>query len=203
MRREWTLLLGLAAAACSSAGTDAPAPEPPAAEERSDPRNRVSIPADVAAQLDAWMADEATLIADVIEVDATRIPFAAHVAIEASRETDSAGKRLVERTETSDPATGAQVLTLKNRSGFTTTIETLPRMRLGGGRQFIATDTLVLRYVPSPGTDRPVTFSAVGKGRARLVGGTPPRRIVGDAITVAAEISRAAAGYAFRSTESK
>lgn len=200
MRTGWTLLLGAAAgllAACGSGGAGQ------GGGTRAD-GGRVSIPAEVTAQLDAWIAREATLIGDVVEVEATSVPFAGAIAIEVSREVDAQGRRIVERTETTDPATNVRTITLVNRSGFQTAIDALPRARLGTGRQFLATDRLVLRYVPPPGMDRPVSITAVASGRARLVEQeTTARTVRAPAIAIRADVVQGPRGYEFRSSEEK
>jgi hypothetical protein len=207
MRRTWTVLLLCAAAGCAS---DDPArepdrPPPRAADEApASGAERISIPAPVMAQLDAWTAKDATLIGEVVEVDATRIPFSeGQIAVEASRETDGSGKRLIERTETTDPATRIVTLTLVNRSGMKTVRSLLPGVRVGGARLFLATDRLVLRYVPGQGAARPVSLTAIARGNARLLEGEPSRKVAGSSIRVGAEIVRGAAGYEFRPLEER
>lgn len=220
MRRDWTppttlttvqtvllTALLLTAAACGSTGGgdggDGSSPDGASGDEKTASRGRVAISPLVTSQIEAWIAEETALIGDVIEIDATRVPFASQVATESTPETDRAGKRLVDRDEVVDPATGVVTVTLTNRSGFRTTIETLPRLRLGGARQFIARDRMVLRYVPATGTDRPVFFTATAKGDARLIGSVPPKRVTGEIVTVRAEVVEGAGGYEFQSAEGK
>lgn len=162
----------------------------------------MTIPATVIAELDAWSERDATLLAKVIEIDATRVPFAeGRIGIEASRETDEQGQRLVERTEETDQATRTVTVTLVNRSGMKTVPSLLPTVRLAGARTFIATDRLVLRYVPSPGADRPIVFSALATGNARLLEHEPERKVTGSVIRVAAEVLQGADGWRFRPLE--
>ena len=202
MRRAWTVLVVFLVSACGSSSS-ARSPEPQRAPDRAPDAGRVSISPEVNAQLTDWMGENVTVIADVIEIDATRVPFSSEIATQATRETDSAGRRIVERLESADPATGVSSLTLTNRSGFTTTIETLPRMNLGGGRQFIARDRLVIRYVPIEGVDRPVSLTATATGDARLIAVAPDRRVTGASIVLRAHIAKGAGGYEFRSAEER
>jgi len=197
-------LLALAATACGSdpgARSVEPRRQDPA--PAADDPNRVSIPPAVAQQLEDWMARDATVIGDGVVIEATRIPFAAQVGIESSRDVGEDGRRIVEKREFVDPATGATTVELTNRSGVQTVVDALPRMRLGGGRLFIATDKIVLRYVPASGMDRPVAISVVATGRARLVEATPARRLAGGAIELRADIVRGPAGYEFRQSEER
>ena len=201
VRRAWPVVV-LVAAGCGSTEASR-APDRSSGVVGADDADRVVIPPEVMSQLEAWMAREVTLIADVIEIDATRLPFASQIATEATRETDSEGRRLVERKETIDFATRIATLTLTNRSGFKTTIETMPRIRLGGGRQFIATDHLVVRYVPIEGSSHPVSLTVVAKGKVRLVEASPERRVAGSTIVLRADVVTGPGGYEFRDAEQR
>lgn len=191
----------LAATGCAGASGGAQTPQQgPWLPPREDREGQVSIRSSTVAELDAWLAQEATLIGDVVEISATRVPFASNVSVQASTETDGNGRRIVERTDATDPATGAVTITLVNHSGVKTNPKLLPRVQMGG-RQFIATDRLVLRYVPVPGTDHPVTLTAVARGRVSLLESSPVRKVKGTEIVLRADVAKGGADYEFRPAE--
>ncbi len=171
------------------------------ASSASSSDDRVAISAAVTSDLNAWSSREASMIGDVVEIDCTRVPFAAQVVVEVTRDTDSQGRRLIERTDTSDPATGVATLTLVNRSGDRTSLEKLPKVRVNGNRLFVAGDRLVLRYVPSDGAQRPVGISVTATGNARLLEADPPRRVAAPSITIRGEIVPGPGGWMFQDFE--
>ncbi|MCE9634180.1 MAG: hypothetical protein K8T90_00615 [Planctomycetes bacterium] len=167
---------------------------------REDREGQVSIRSSTVAELDAWLAQETTVIGDVVEIEATRVPFASDLSIQATTETDGAGHRIVERTETTDPATGVVTITISNKSSVKTNLKLLPQVR-SGGRQFVATDRILLRWIPSPSTEHPVTFTAVARGRVTLLESSPLRKVKGAEIVLRADVQRNGADYEFRPGE--
>ena len=195
-----TLLL----ASCAGGGADtgsggSTAGDGGRSESSSD--DRVAISAAVTADLNAWTSREASMIGDVVEIECTRVPFAAQVVVEITRDTDAQGRRLVERTDSSDPATGVATLTLVNHSGDRTSLERLPKVRINGNRLFVAGDRLVLRYVPSDGARRPVGLSVTATGNARLLEADPARRVAAPSITIRGEIVPGPGGWMFQDFE--
>jgi hypothetical protein len=193
-----SLLVACASDGKTQSAANDPADKPADPEASASEAGRVKIPAAVVSQLDAWVAKDAMLLGEVVEIDATRVPFGdGQIGIEASRETDEQGRRLVERTESTDTGSRVVTVTLVNRSGMKTVQTLFPKVRLGGARTFVATDRLVLRYVPSPGADRPIVFTAVASGKARLLESDPDRKVLGSTVKVGAEVVRGPEGYRF------
>lgn len=197
------LATAVVASGCASGGGSAGAGGNAADPPRAEAGTRISIPPAVAGQLDQWIAREATLVGDVVEIDATRVPFEGAIAIVASSEVGADGRRVVERRDVGDPATGTLTVTLTNRSGIQTVLEVLPRVQIAGARQFVAREKLVLRYRIAPGADRPVLFVATATGRAILVEVQPDRTTRGSAIRIGAEIATGPSGYEFRPSEER
>lgn len=170
---------------------------------RAEAGTRVSIPESVSAELAAWIDREATLVGDVIEIDTTRVPFASQIVVAASSEIGRDGRRIVERKDEGDPATGIETVTLTNRSGVSTVLELLPRVQIAGAREFVARNRLVLRYRIAPSADHPVVFVATATGRASLVEAEPVRTVRGSAIRIGADVLTGTRGFEFRPTEER
>lgn len=153
------------------------------------------------AQLEEWVARPRTLIGDVVEADLSAKPFTGWNSISLPRETGPDGKPIVERIDATDPKTGILSITLVNRSGYRTTIDTLPTVRIGTGLTLIGTDRVVLRFDGIQPEQRPIWASVVATGKARMIQTAPERRLAGETIRLATEVVLAGSRYEMKESE--
>ncbi len=152
----------------------------------------ITVPPEASEQLHAFVNRRATLIADRIEVDASRTGFLAASSIVITPDA-------VERTEEEDAARGITTITLRRRADVPMTENALPKVRFGDGLEFMAFDSVTVRYRAQQNAERPIWLIAVGTGQqaAYAVDGEPSRSLKGSVVTISGELFRDGAGYRF------
>lgn len=186
--------VALGAAACASS----PAPRLGGLPKDAPPNPNAGagpVPDSARDDLAAWLAREAVLIGDEVEIDCTRKPFLAELAVPA------AGSPGVRTTQSTDPATGASVIVMEATAGVIDDLDSAPSVRFSAGFAAYARKKLTLRIHPSAARTRPAFLDGTASGRATYFCTRPAKRFQGSRVGVSAEISDDGTGFAFHDRE--
>lgn len=181
----------------SCAGTSAPPRLGGIPQEapRSPSAGQGPVPESARDALAAWLAREAVLIGDEVEVDCTRKPFLAELAV------PTGGTSGVRTTQTTDPRSGATVIVMEAVGGEIADLDAAPSVRFGAGFSAYARKRLTLRVHASADSARPAFLDGFAQGRATYFCRQPAKRYQGSKVGVVAEISDDGGGFAFRDRE--
>jgi hypothetical protein len=197
------LVLSLVSGACASSdpaprltwkdGADAPSPqaEPDPAPRPRKPGRTISIPKEVMDQVSSFVNTQRFLVADHIEMDASRVPF--QMAIVPVSDPD-----YVERVDLAVPKTGASGVLLRTRVIPPLVERDFPRVRLGEGMELVATREIQVRTHRRVNEDRPVYIIIRARGHA-VYQDELGHRMERDSITLRAEAVKTPRGLEFRS----
>jgi len=164
-----------------------PAPAPP----RTSGKGVVELPQELLEKLMQFMNTQKFIVADRIEVDASRIPFqAAMVPVN-----DPA---YVESVEISNPGHRVIGQLHRKREPTGTTPRDFPKLRIGDGIDLVASREIQVRSFLEVNENRPVFLRIRGIGHAVFQNPMTGERIERDAITMTAEVVRAAGGLRYR-----
>ncbi len=135
---------------------DAPGEPRPASSSRGE-GGVVRIPEEVMRDLMAFVNTQKVLIADRIEVDASRIPF--QMALVPVFDPD-----YVQRVEVAVPGVNAKGLLLRTRARVPSVERDFPRLRLGDGIDLVATREIRTRTYSEVDRTRPVFLKIQARG---------------------------------------
>jgi hypothetical protein len=194
------LLAACASGSGSGAGNlvwkegSAPATSPgPAPEHRSSGGSgkTVTVPQDVLDELEAFFGKPQFLLAQRIEVDASRIPFrAAMVPV--------SDPNYVAEAEVVSQELKATGFLLRSRSPTPMVERDYPRVRVYHGLDLAAAREIQARAYSVVEESRPIFLRAVGMGDAVYRDETTGRELRQDVIVLEAEVVSGPAGYEFR-----
>ncbi len=221
-----TLTLSLMAAGCAGDGADRGTSSKPSdwrVDESADDRGAgrqargqpaeanitwVSLPSETTREIDAFLGEPRTILADHIVVELSRAPFLGWSSFNGAEDTHVEETAVeghvvlpdlaVRRTEYDNNAAGYLRVTLENMTGVRTSYPALPRAKIGPGLTLIGIEKIELRYVKTHDPARPLYIKIQASGEARLLqpNATEPRR-KGRRIEVSAHVLQAQDGYVF------
>jgi hypothetical protein len=175
-------------------GNAAPASEE--REERVEPAaagDVVAVPDAVVRELMAFVNRRHFLLADRIEVDASRIPFqAAMVPV--------ADPSYVDSVELGNEDAKAVGLLIRSRSVVPMVERDFPRLRCGDGMDLVAVREIAVRTWNEVRNDRPVFITIRGVGHAVYRDEASGRQIRKDAISLVAEAVPGRGGLELRTS---
>jgi len=160
-------------------------------ESRGDPGETVSLPHDVLKAIEEFVNRSHFLIADRIEVDATRIPFQAEMVLVNDN-------RYVETVELGNVRQKAMGFLLRARSQRPLLERERPRIRFGDGMELVAMREIQVRTYNAVDPERPVYIRIQGVGHAVYRDEESGRRIEKDAIAIRGEVVPGRDGLVFR-----
>lgn len=164
-------------------------PEP---QEKSDPGEMVSIPPEVMKELIAFVNRKHFVVADRIEVDASRVPFqSAMVPVN--------DQRYVQTVEMGNVAKNAVGMLIRSKAKHPLVERDFPKLRVGDGMDLVANREIHVRTYNEVNRDRPVFIRIQGIGHAVYRDEASGKRIEKDAIAIRAEVVRGKNGLEFRS----
>jgi hypothetical protein len=205
----------LFAAGCAGGGadksgrsprSDAPSSGGAAAEGESEAPSAgpvVNIGPQATEALNRFLNEESLLLADTVQVDASRKPFLALMSYSQSRNAtrlpDGSWGPAVNITESMDGDRGILTFTFENMTGSTGHMDSLPRVRFGDGFEVYGTKRLVVRFLTRQTEDRPIHFRASAVGAAVYRRTASDERHEGANLRLEAETLRSGASYRFDS----
>lgn len=199
-----TLLLALLIAAGCAGGSgssnlvwhdaggleDAPQGPGPGSGPR-EPGKTVTVPQDVLDEMDAFFSRPQFLLAERIEIDASRIPFrAATVPV--------CDHSYVSEVEVAAPDLKATGFLLRSLSPAPMVDRDFPRVRIYQGLDLVAAREIQARIYSRVQERRPIFLRVVAIGDAVYRDETTGRELRQEAITLSADVVEAAGGYEFR-----
>ena len=166
-------------------------PAPQTREDR-DPGETVKLPPEVMKELIGFVNRKHFLLADRIEIDASRVPFqSAMVPVN--------DKRYVESVEMGNVSENAVGMLFRARSKRPLIERDYPRIRVGDGMDLVAVREMEVRTYNGIDRNRPVFLRIQGIGHAVYKDETTGKRIEKDAIAIRAEVVKGKNGMEFRS----
>ncbi|MEN8150517.1 MAG: hypothetical protein ABFS86_11890 [Planctomycetota bacterium] len=176
----------------ASSRDEAPRDESPAPAKERDPGDTVKLPPEVMKELIGFVNRKHFLLADHIEVDASRVPFqSAMVPVN--------DKRYVETVEMGNVAKNAVGILIRSKSKRPLVERDFPKLRVGDGLDLVANREIKVRTYNDIDRNRPVFLQIRGVGHAVYRDEATGKRIEKDAIAIRAEVVKGRNGMEFRS----
>jgi hypothetical protein len=152
----------------------------------------IKLPPEIMEELIQFVNRKHFLLADRIEVDASRVPFqSAMVPVNDAR--------YVETIEMANTRENARGMLIRSRSQRPLVERDFPRVRIGDGMQLVSTKEIRVRTYNDIEKRRPVFLRIQGIGHAVYRDETTGRRIEKDAIAIRAEVVAGSDGLKFSS----
>jgi hypothetical protein len=152
----------------------------------------VTLPDAALRELKAFLARPQILLADRVEVDASRIPFQAEMV-------PMNDPAYVESVEMGAPAAKAIGLLMRTRAAAPMVERDFPRLQLGDGTILLATREIAVRTWVEVNEAEPAFLRVRGIGNAVYRDDASGRQIRKDVVALRATITRSGSGYVFRS----
>jgi hypothetical protein len=169
-----------------------PAEEAPPPKKERDPGETVKLPPEVMKELIGFVNRKHFLLADLIEVDASRVPFqSAMVPVNDDRYVES-----VEMGNVEENAVG---MLLRSRTKRPMVSRDRPTLQVGDGLMLVAATEIMVRTYNKVDRKRPVFLLIQGIGHAVYRDEATGKRTEKDAIAIRAEVITGKDGYEFRS----
>ncbi len=153
----------------------------------------VVLPEDVLGELEAFLARPQHLLADRVEVDASRIPFQAEMV-------PMIDPAYVESVEMAAPRAKAIGLLLRTRAASPMVERDFPRLQVGDGTVLLGTREIAVRTWLEVDEAEPVFLRVKGTGHAVYRDDASGRRITQEVVALRASIRRSGSGYVFTSS---
>jgi len=152
----------------------------------------VLVPTLCVEQVQEFFGREQLLLADRVVIDASADPFFATTAVVAD-------PSAVKKTEAVDAANRISILRLENRSGQTTIESALPKVRIGGGFQVVATREILVRFHQTVRAARPIFLDVSADGDVLYSDTHSTTPVRAENLGLAVEVRREGEGYMFAS----
>jgi hypothetical protein len=155
----------------------APAVRPASSSSSASEGRVLTIPEDVMKEIMAFVNREQFILADRIDVDASRIPFkVAMVRL--------ADIRYVEEIESASVSEKIQAVTLRSRVKRPAVEKDFPRLRIGDGIDLVAGREIQARTYTKIDEKRPIFLNIVARGHAVYQDVASGRRLEQDVIRI-------------------
>ena len=167
-----------------------PAQDRPRTRE-PDPDRVVQVPESVVAELMTFVNSPKVLMADRIEIDASRIPFQMAMV-------PLADPGYVDKVQMGSRGANATGILLRTKNPVPQMERDFPRLRVGDGIDILATREIQARTYNAVDENRPMFIQVQGIGNASYRDPKTGQRLERDAITLIAEVVPGPGGLVFR-----